>query len=227
MGVGIETHSMKRITLLVLLLCCQQAFAQTAEISIPRTVFKVAPQNFAINSLKMSVERFNQSYTKSLSVSLNGQIYNEERSDEGFNVLGVELQGRTYLNPMATALNKVGRPVTQGLYLASYMQGARFSGQSSLMTFSDPARGINEYQTTEANGGNWGAGVTIGWQRVIWSRLFIDVFVGGGAQWSDIIFTTFGSSSISILRKSFQGDFTDVYYQGIMPKMGIHFGLGI
>jgi hypothetical protein len=71
---------------------------------------------------------------------------------------------------------------------------------------------------------NWGGGFTIGFQRTLLDIIHLDVYAGGGIQWSEIDF------SYSPLIQSTRplNEYQDIYtpgYEGIMPKFGIQIGI--
>jgi hypothetical protein len=71
--------------------------------------------------------------------------------------------------------------------------------------------------------GNWGAGFIIGMQRTLWNVLYIDMYIGSGLQWADVIRRETPPSS-GYQHYPYR-DITTPGYQGILPKFGIQIGV--
>jgi len=73
--------------------------------------------------------------------------------------------------------------------------------------------------------GNWGTGFTIGFHRTLWNVLYIDAYLGGGIQWSDVI--QMSTPNFNFDNYSSYSGITDPAYQGIMPKFGLQLGIAL
>jgi hypothetical protein len=77
-----------------------------------------------------------------------------------------------------------------------------------------------EYTERVTNGG---FGFTIGYQKTLWQVVFMEAFIGGGVQ--------FSGRSVSGDRPDdsfyYYTGITDPGYKGIMPKIGLHLGIGL
>ncbi|MGC1243839.1 MAG: hypothetical protein WA874_19755 [Chryseosolibacter sp.] len=204
------------------------AIAQESE-PLSRTIFKLSPQHFIHNSLKAGVERFNQNHTGSVAVFLTGRLESKQESafDDGYNGLAGELQFRKYISPMKALTSKHGKAYYQGIYGAAYLQGGSYSGEfRDEYSYYDPNTGqyVTQYQYDyHESVGNWGLGFTIGYQKTLWQVIFMEAFIGGGIQFSDK--TTSGNPPAPDTY-DYSG-IVDPDYKGILPKIGLHIGIGL
>lgn len=208
------------------------AFAQTEPTAAAsRTLFKVSPQNFTQNTLKLGFERFNKKFSNSYLLYLTGMVDNDAHEDMyadnyGYDGFGAEFQFRRYVSPLTQYTTKRGRNYYQGIYLSGYVQAGHYSGDRMYETYTPNPDGGYFYTDFQVNEdiGNYGMGFTIGVQRTLWNIIFFDLFIGGGVQLSDII------RSGKLPDAMYFADYrtiTDPGYQGIMPKIGLHIGLGL
>lgn len=226
---------MRILPLSIFLILSVSAFCQDQlSLPLPRALFKVAPQNFAINTLKIGTEIFNKSRTKSYSLWVYGRFDGNTSSqpyyygDDYYKGLGGEFQYRKYISPMQNYTTRRGRTFLQGIYVSGYLQGASYKNEGEFIYYSyDPSTGQqNNYQVSiEESIGNWGTGFTIGIHRTLWKVLYIDAYIGGGIQWSDVSRTS-NSNLKSFNYYSYSG-ITDPAYQGIMPKFGLQLGVAL
>lgn len=88
-----------------------------------RSIFKISPQHFTQRQLKVGFERFNRSYSRSLSFYLNGLLdwYEDYGYDEGHSGLGAEFQYRKYLLPLTARTTKKGNKYYRGIYFSGYL----------------------------------------------------------------------------------------------------------
>lgn len=202
-------------------------------LSTLRALFKVAPQNFAINTLKIGAEIFNKNRSKSYSLYLSGRFDSNNNSepyyygDDFYKGLGGEFQYRKYISPMKNYVTKRNKNYLQGIYVSGYIQAASYKNEGEFIYYSyDPNTGQqNNYMVVvEESIGNWGTGFTIGIHRTLWSVLFIDAYIGGGIQWSDTIHIT--NPALPMSYYSYTG-ITSPDYQGIMPKFGVQLGVAL
>jgi len=220
-----------RNTLLLLALTCFAAsitFAQDEQ-PLSRTVFKLSPQHFIHNSLKAGIERFNADHSGSFAVFITGRMENNREyiyDREGYNGMAGEVQFRKYISPMKLRTSRKNNTFHQGIYGAAYIQGGTYSGGfEDNYSVYDPNTGTyaqTYYRYTERIT-NGGVGFTIGYQKTLWQVIFLEAFVGGGVQFSDI--------NISGNRPEdpfyYYSGITDPSYRGILPKIGLHIGIAL
>lgn len=194
-----------------------------------RSIFKLSPQHFFDNSLKVGVERFNQEYSGSFAIFLTGMIDNDQYSgygfDEGYDGIALEFQLRKYISAMKPTVSKHGRSFHQGVYGAAYAQGGYYEGASQGETYQyDPMTGNTTpvYYNYVHRITNGGFGFTIGYQKTLWEVVFLEAFIGGGIQFS-------GSEVSGIKVDDYFSDegIIDPAYRGILPKIGLNIGIGL
>lgn len=221
---------MRNTILIILAILCHSAIhAQEESTSISRTILKLSPQHFTDNSLKVGVERFSKTYSTSIALFATAKIHSNEYGfdDNGHNGLAGELQVRKYVSPMKWNMSKRGKVYHQGIYGAAYAQGGSYSGDFTDTYWSfDPITGMRGTQTTyqyQERIGNWGFGFALGYQRTLWQVVFIEIFMGGGIQFSDTIV----SGQQPDEPYYYRGGITDPGYSGILPKIGMNIGIGM
>lgn len=203
------------------------AVAQESEV-ISRTIFKLSPQHFTESSLKGGIEHFNKAHSVSVVVFITGRMEKNEDSyyGDGYDGLAGELQLRRYISPMKAVTLKNNKVYHRGIYGAVYVQGGSYSGDFKREYSYYDLNGVmvNEvYYDYEDHIGNWGGGITIGYQQTLLQVIFVEVFVGGGLQFSDRITT---GKLPATPDYSFY-DYKDPYYRGILPKIGFNIGIGL
>lgn len=222
-------NRMKKSLLLMLALYSTILYGQDKAVESPSALFKVTPQNFIVSTLKIGTEVFNKSRSKSLQLLLYGRFNTYSRAFccdyDHYKGVGGELMYRKYISPLKSITTKRNRSYLQGIYVGGYVQGAAYSNKGDYsVTRRDP--NTNIYTTTIVNvnesTSNWGTGFTIGVHRAIWSVLFIDAYIGGGIQWSDINRVT---TPNDVPLNSYYGTILSPGYQGVMPKFGIQIGV--
>lgn len=207
-----------------------RSFAIAQEVASPsRTVFKLSPQHFIDNSLKVGVERFKRERSGSFAVFLTGMIDNDQFStysfDEGYDGIALEFQLRKYISAMKPTTSRQGKTFHQGVYGAAYAQGGYYEGASKGETYQyDPVTGNSTpvYYNYVHRITNGGFGFTIGYQKTLWEVVFLEAFIGGGIQ--------FSGNEVSGIKVDnyFNGDgITDPAYRGILPKIGLNIGIGL
>ena len=200
------------------------------ETELRRTVFKVSPQHFTQNQLKVGVERFNKNFDKSVVIYAYGMLQNKGGNDLfddlGYSGLGGEGQFRKYLTPLEQRTTKNNRNFYQGIYLAGFIQGGNFvRDQHYRYSYVDPTGNVVWTEgELRRDVGNWGFGFTLGVQRTVWNIVFLEAFIGGGLQWSDI--TEYSPNLPYVYYGEYYG-ITNPGYQGILPKFGLQIGIGL
>jgi len=227
---------MKILLSISLLLHSLVAVCQTEEpLTTPRALFKVAPQNFIENTLKVGVEVFNKKRSKSISLYLYGRLESNSEiqpyyyGDKYYKGLGSELQYRKYISPIKSYTTRKGKNYLQGIYVSGYLQGASFVNDGEFIYYSfdqNTGQQTKTFITINESVGNIGTGFTLGVHRTLWNVLFIDAYIGGGVQWSDIVRSP---TPPSTLLNNYYGYYsiTDPGYQGIMPKFGLQLGISL
>ena len=219
--------------LLFLVLSVTAICQDQPSLPLPRALFKVVPQNFAVNTLKIGTEIFNKSRTKSYSLYVYGRFDGNTSSqpyyygDDYYKGLGGEFQYRKYISPLQNYTTRRGKAFLQGIYVSGYLQGASYKNEGEFIYYSyDPATGqqVNTVVVEESIG-NWGTGFTIGVHRTLWKVLFIDAYIGGGIQWSDVI--RMSNPNLNNYNYSYYSGITYPSYQGIMPKFGLQLGIAL
>jgi len=204
-------------------------FAQDDPPTISRTIFKLSPQHFIHSSLKAGIERFNQTHSGSFAFFVTGRIENEENvyNLNGYNGLAGEIQFRKYISPMKIRTSKRNNVFHQGIYGAAYLQGGSYSGEfSDSYSTYDPNTGQYTQYTNynyHESVGNYGFGFTIGYQKTLWQVVFLEAFVGGGVQFADRVITGTKPEPNFFT----YGGIADPGYKGILPKIGLHIGIGL
>lgn len=223
----------KYLSLSLVVLLASSVIAQEIEQQPSRSVFKISPQHFTQNQLKMGFERFNKSYSRSFSLYLNGLLDwypNEAGYDEGYSGIGAEFQYRKYLVPMTVHTTKKGNTYFRGIYFSGYLQGGHYSGtQAGVYYDYDPSTGTStptQYNYKD-DIGNWGGGVTFGFQQTLWNKLYFEAYVGGGLQFADQITSGTVPDDPDYFYFYEPSGITALDYQGILPKIGIQIGIGL
>lgn len=220
------------ISLFLLASCAVFVFGQEAEPTAPRALFKVVPQSFIVGELKVGTEFFNKQRTKSYSVYVYGRVnngnddnYYDENSYRG---LGGEFQYRKYISPIKSVTSRRGKTYQQGAYISGYAQAASYTRKDEFVYYTyDPTLGqsYNSSVRLRESVGNWGGGFTFGVQRTFWNVIYVDAYLGGGIQWSDVI-----STYTPALPQRYSPEYSSITsprYQGIMPKFGINIGVAL
>ncbi len=224
---------MKLLMLVFLVISSQIVFGQDENDPTPSALFKAVPQNFIDNTLKIGTEIFNKSRSKSISIfaygRFDGNTSNEPiyYGDKLYNGFGGEAQYRKYLSPLKQYTTRRNKNYLQGIYVGGYVQGASYLDKGDRIYTNYDF--INRQQTSaivtvHESIKNWGTGFTIGLQRTLWSVLFIDVYIGGGIQWSDVT-RTITPGNVVNNSNGYYGWFFAPGYQGIMPKFGVQLGI--
>lgn len=212
------------------------AFCQDSEeLSVPRALFKTTPQSFLTNTLKVGVEVFNKTRTKSYSLYLSGRLDGDNGApafyyeDDFYRGLGGEFWYRKYLNGFSVRKTKRDREFIHGVYVAGYLTGGSYVNKGE---FTTNHRDFNTGQVTSTsyyvddNILNVGTGFTIGYHRTLWKTLFLDIYIGGGAQISEIDRKYDPITSSDYYYSSYNG-IASPGYQGIVPKFGIALGVAL
>ncbi len=210
------------IGIILLFLLSEPLLAQENPL-IPRTVFKVSPQHFIESTLQLGVERFNATYSKSISVSVG--LTGQGTGNDSKRGLGGDVQYRKYLKPVAERTNRKGKSYTQGIYFGPFVgagyfrvrefdDGGYFSPYTGQYVYnSNPT--VHDQIVHQVAGG-----FTFGVQRIFWDVIMVDVFMGGGVKLCAI-------DELPYPRAQHYYTLTDPGYSGIFPRIGVKVGIGL
>jgi len=226
---------MKTLPALFLALVSLSAFAQTPDVPVKRFLFKLSPQHFTQNTLKVGGEYFNKNFTHSFAIYASAVSGDKTEdyyyfSDYQYDGLGGELQYRKYISPLKLNTTKRGKEYYQGIYFAGFLQGGGYSADRYYgYDGYDPDNPdipiwVVEYDYEESIK-NLAFGFTLGVQRTLWKVLFIDVYVGGGFQLSEVTRTGLFPSRHEPYY--YDPGISVPAYEGVLPKIGLQIGLGL
>jgi len=209
---------------------CQDEEVLTA----PNVLFKTTPQNFLVNTLKIGVEVFNKSRTKSYSLYLNGRLDSDNGAqayyyDDFYQGFGAEFQYRKYLNGFTSKKSRRGNDFLQGVYFGGYLNGGTFSNKGEFWISNydnNTGQVIRSSVYREEYILNVGTGFTIGYHRTFWKVLFFDAYLGGGVQLSTVD-RNFGTTVPDEYYTQYYNGINAPHYRGIMPKIGIALGVAL
>ena len=223
---------MKKATLLLLVaLNLEFVSAQDTPLEIPGTLFKIAPQNFIDNTLKVGAEAFSKNKKYSYTVYFSASYSYTESNQNNYYYpagFGGEFQFRKYIAPLSLNTTRRGKEYLQGIYVGLYAQGGKYETQDSQLAFIfDPNTSVQTpvTYTKQEDITSIGGGFTIGFHRTLWKVLYFDVYLGGGLQGGDIIKTYTPDIPPEPYGFYEYYDIFDPRYHGVMPKFGLHIGV--
>lgn len=223
---------MKTILIGILFFTCRSVMGQQQEeIALPKFLFKVSPQQFAINTLKIGAEIFNANQTKSVNFFLYGRFdnnnnngygsyYGSDNQSKGF---GGEVQFRKYINPFKNYTTKRGRTFLQGIYVSAYVQSSSYKQDYQYQSYNYNTGGSPTLIQVKESTLNIGSGFTIGVHRTLWKALFIDAYIGGGMQFANYDRSITPPDPNEYFYN--YSSITDPEYEGILPKFGLMIGV--
>jgi hypothetical protein len=194
------------------------AHAQQEEqdLVLPKAVFKISPLHFFTNTLQFGTEIFNNARSRSLNIDVgvrsNSDFYEDVRG------VTTEIGFRKYVKPM-TIKHRKSRQFYQGIYYNFFVQGAYFSGYDDNYYGPSSAPG---YVRDEVTIKSISPGFYMGLQKTLWEVVLMDIYVGGGVKINDI-------DHSQQPQNEFYGNdgILDPAFEGIYPKIGIKFGIGL
>ena len=214
---------MKKITLALLLLAFLfQVNAQETTTYKYRNALKVSPFEFGQSKFQVSYELYNRSRSQSLLV-MPSLILEENGKDIK---KGVELmmQYRFFLSHLRKGENKTLGFYDIGFYAGPYMLivGYREDYERDIYY---PDKGNAEQMTFEKDVEAVEAGVILGIQFDITTRILLDFYIGGGIRQGDVMdsFDDFDHPDDFYYEPSY-GVF-DIEYTGVKPKVGFQVGI--
>lgn len=201
----------------VLALCSKAQDAAPEAFTIPRTLIKIAPLHYFTSTLKLGIESFNPTYSKSfeVSVGLRSGFTDFSRGNGGL----LEIGYRKYVSPMKLNTRKQ-RVFYQGIYYSLFINGSYFNGKDYDYSYYDPNTGVYTSQTSREEIFSVGPGFTLGLQKTLWKVIFLDVYFGGGIRFTDV-------NRSGNLQYDRHYDITDPGHEGIYPKIGANIGIGL
>lgn len=180
---------------------------------LPRSVIKISPFQFALNTLELGIETFNPTYSKSFNFSLGlrtgSNVYND---GSGVNL---ELGYRKYAAPMKYRV-RGNRESYQGIYYSLFVRGEYFKGEKNDYFYGGYQDSYKEKTFAIA------PGFTIGFQKTLWQVILLDAYVGGGVKFSHVDYLTTPPPGYEPYY-----DIFDPGYSGIYPKIGVKIGIGL
>ncbi len=206
---------MKKINFtFIFLMSCTVLYGQadSASFTLPKTIIKISPLQFAIQTFEIGIEQFNSAYSKSFNVSA-GIRTGSNNYENGFGG-GIELGFRKYAAPMKFRVRN-NRESYQGIYYGFFARGDYFKGEDAY--YNSGSNTIDKISSI-------GAGFTIGFQKTIWQIIILDMYVGGAYRYSDIQQSGYYNGQPDY-RSTY--DIFDPGYTGIYPKIGLKIGIGL
>ena len=202
--------------LLLLLFALTTFFSVNAQEDLKRTLFKISPQHFGVQTMMLGAEFLNPTLSKSLEMSLGVSVVKDDYSGDvtgGF----IELQYRSYLVGIDYIENRPS-PFYHGIYAGVFLQGGYYNQNSKWQEWDD-ANQTSIYHSQEDQYASIFPGFVLGIQRIYWEVMSFELYVGGGVR------LVSGRQEIG---NEYYGNFvgiTDFDYVGIMPKMGFKIGV--
>jgi hypothetical protein len=193
-----------------------------------RSLIKLSPQHFGVNTLQVGTERFNASFTKSWSIAIGfrnqGGNNDYDRKIRGGDL---DLQFRKYVRPMQHLTSRKNRSYVQGIYFGPFVNAGMYSIDeqytSNWINYNPMGQPIQQTQTFGAiyDTRHMAGGFTIGVQRTFWEVLAVDIFVGGGLR----------STAIDVIsnsdNRSIYSSVVDPSFSGIFPRIGAKLAISL
>lgn len=210
-----------RLIFAITLTTCFAASAQSdneKQFILPKAVFKISPQHFFNSTFQFGTELFNGTWSRSANIDVGirsgSQSYNDVK---GFST---EIGYRKYVKPMTLRTRKSSRQFYQGVYYNFFVSGSYFSGYQDGYRYD--SSGAPVYNNPKVTFKSYGAGFYMGLQKTLWEVVFMDVYVGGGIK------VTETNRSRQIGNFYYDDDnFSEPGFEGIYPKIGVKFGIGL
>jgi hypothetical protein len=206
------------LILLALSICCCAQEVKVPDFALPRSVVKFSPQHLIKNTLDLSIERFDSSFSKSFQLSTG--IKWGARNYQNGKGAHLELAYRNYLSPMKLHSNR-GHGYYQGIYYSLFLNGAYFSGTALDFSYAPDTGEV--FENYELKISSLAPGFTLGLQVTEWKAIVFDVFAGGGFRFVQLNDNGMMQSNI----RTFQSDQSDPAYDGIFIKAGLKIGVGL
>ena len=182
--------------------------------NLPRTLLKISPFQFALQTFELGIEKFNSNYSKSFNLS-GGVRTGSDATDNGIGG-NLELAYRKYPAPMKIR-SRNNHDSYQGIYYSFFLRGEYFKGDDKYYF------GNSSFSTDyTATSNSIAPGFTIGYQRTFWQIIILDAYIGGGVKFSKTEFDPGPPNNNYLYYTIF-----DPGYSGVIPKIGVKIGIGL
>lgn len=208
----------------------QEGITTKEAVSLPRNILKLPPLHFTRSTFTLRYERFNSSFDRSLQFGID--LTTMESSWNNYREMGWggDVEYRIYAGGFKQRTTRKGQSYGQGIYFAPYIKGEYFNTQEQYWGEGrqDPNTGqwINSQGTVERKIMAFTPGAVIGWQRSFWGVLHLDVYLGGGIQYTNEERSFTDGQPAGFLNFHYSG-LWDRGYSGVVPRMGFNVGLGL
>jgi hypothetical protein len=202
------------------LITCSAASAQSDEKHpvLPKAVFKISPLHFFNSTFQFGTELFNDARSRSANIDVGIRSGSQSYDDvKGFST---EIGYRKYVKPMTLRTRKSGRQFHQGIYYNFFVSGSYFSGYNDSYQYYTPSAAPT-YDNRKVTFKSFGAGFYMGLQKTLWEVVLMDIYVGGGIKMTE------ANRSADYNDYYYDEDLFDPGFEGIYPKIGIKFGIGL
>jgi hypothetical protein len=210
----------------VFLVLIKSLQAQDVQPLPSQLALKVSPLHLFSNSAKLGVERFNKSYAQSWGLYFTGQWSraNQNNSQHQHMGFGAELQYRKYIRPLQVRTSSGGKNHYRGSYVMLGMQASHHSEAHQNVSYSPPNPLTGEVTVSsydyKIDTGNGAITIALGVQQVFWNVILLDIFVGGGYQFSDPVYIgQFYEHWVA------PRGIREPSYQGLLPRIGVDIGI--
>jgi len=190
-------------------------------------IYKISPQHLSVNTLMVTWERASSPYSKtSLNISPFVTYYERTSSphvNEKLAGAGLELGRKIYVSKVDSASPLSGWYASGSLTFAYYAADYQKSNDSSIAYNPNNGYGYGYYNVNTSTGRYYhetiqkiGADIFIGYQVPFKNVFYLDFFFGAGMR--------YGISSEGD-KTNYKDRLIDIAHSGIIPKIGVKFGL--
>jgi hypothetical protein len=199
-------------TILLLVLCATVLTANAQEqkdvFTIPKTLLKLYPQAFFVNTFQLGIETFNPAYSRSFNLDVGLRTRNENWDSQYAGFYG-DIAYRKYFVPMKLT-DHITRQYYMGFYYSVGFKGGFYQTQSY-----EEFNGTYDYVDSEL--WSFSPYFVLGLQRTFWEVLYIDIFMGGA-----IGIPVYSDDAYKVSYP----DIIEPAFKGIYPKIGVKIGVG-
>ncbi len=199
--------------ILLLVFCATVLMANAQEkndvFKVPKTLLKLYPQAFFVNTFQLGIETFNPTYSRSFNLDLGLRTRNENW-DSWYSGFYGDIAYRKYFVPM-----KLTDRITRQYYMGVYYSVGFKAGYYQTRSYED-INGTYDYVDSEL--WSYSPYFVIGLQRTFWEVLYLDVFMGGA-----IGIPVYPENAYEISYP----EIIDPAFKGIYPKIGVKIGVGL
>ena len=186
-----------------------------------RHIFKFSPLHFIKNTFQVGYEHLNAKLNRSWNVSLgfagnrgNGVIWNYDHKIYDTHFFDIELgfsvetQFRFYASGFSKNLNKHENRIQHGTYLAPFLKIEYCQLHGGTYT---------QYSAYRPAFFTLYPGVLIGYQKVFFNKVSMDLFIGGGVRYTSLDNTVY----------YYNPQINSSIYEGVLPKLGLNIGIAL